>query len=133
MFDCEAEVYTPIAQALRTQFSGIFVTGIDVNNIPKQFPTVCITEVDNYIPTALVDSGPERYSDVTFQVTVWTNNVAGKKTKGREIMQFVDAMMFDRNFERESMTPQTAVANGSVYWTAARYVGRVDANNFYRR
>ena len=133
MFDVEAEVFSPIAKALREQFPGIYVTSAEFTGIPKEIPCVGITEVDNFVATELVDSGVERFSDVTYQVTIFTNNVAGKRAKARDILGFVDRMMYDRNFTRESVTPQTAIGNGSIYWMAARYVGRVDENNFYRR
>lgn len=133
MFNVEAEVFDPIAKALRVQYPGIFVTGTEFIGIPKKLPCVGLWEVDNFVSTDLVDSGPERFSDVTYQVTVFTNTVAGKKYAARDIMSFVDALMYDRNFTRESMTPQTPVGNGTVYWMAARYAGRVDANSFYRR
>lgn len=133
MIDVEAEVYSPIAKALRTAYPGIYVTSEADERIPAKLPCVQIVETDNYQPPARLDSGPERFAEITYTVTVWTNRVAGKKALNREILGFVDAMLFEKDFVRESITPQTTIGNGSIYWMAARYLAAVDGEHFYRR
>lgn len=133
MNDIENEVFTPIATALRAQFPGVFVVGEMLSNTPTKFPCVALAEVDNYSPRSMVDSsGEEIYSDVAWQLTVYSNKVAGKKSECKEIFRLADSMMFGFGFTRESVTPQVPLNNNSIYWQAARYTARVKNKTIYR-
>ena len=129
----DAMVYTPIFNALREEFDGIYVTGEYVD-APPQFPAVSIIEADNYIDTDAISTSPDEvYSIVMFEVEVYSNLKVGKKTQARKILSFIDAILYDLNFTRLSMTPVPNMANTSIYRLTARYRAETDGTTFYRR
>jgi len=131
--DIFAKVYDPIAKALRTRFDGIYVTGEYVD-APPQFPAVSIIEADNYIDTDTMSSSlDERYTIVMFEVEVFTNKKGQKQTQAREILSFIDAILYDLNFTRLSVNPVPNMANNSIYRLVARYRAETDGTTLYRR
>lgn len=133
MNDIFAKVYDPIAKALRTNFDGIYVTGEYVD-APPQFPAVSIIEADNYIDTDTISSSlDERYTIVMFEVEVFTNKKGQKQTQAREILSFIDAILYDLNFTRLSVNPVPNMANNSIYRLVARYRAETDGTTLYRR
>ena len=79
----EDMLFTNIATALRSEYNGIFVTGEYVN-APSQFPAVYIVEMDNYVNRAGRDTGGiENFTDVMYQVDVFSNKNKGKKALHR--------------------------------------------------
>lgn len=133
MNNIEAKVFDPIATALRSRFNGIYVTGEYVD-APPSFPAVSIIESDNYMDTNTLSTRvDEEYSIVMYEVEVYTNLSRGKKTQAREILDFVDAILYDLNFTRLSMTPVPNMANTSIYRLVARYRAETDGTTLYRR
>ena len=105
MIDIEAMVYTPIAQELRSTFSGIDVKGEYVRT-PAKLPHVSIVESDNYTSVPNLDTGTsEKVATVTYEVNVYSNKQGGKKSECRAILNVIDEMMFAMNFSRIAMTP----------------------------
>ena len=133
MNDIFAKVYDPIAKALREEFSGIYVTGENII-APTNLPAVSIVEADNYIDTnAMSTKADEEYSIVMFEVEIFTNQAGYKQTQARNILNFIDAILYDLNFTRLSVTPVPNMANSSIYRLVARYRAETDGNIIYRR
>lgn len=133
MIDIERQVYTPIAEALRKQFKGITVSGEYVN-APSKFPYVSIIEQDNHTTAAHLDSGDEeRFATVMYEVNVYSDKSGSKKSVCREIMGFIDKMLYARNFTRISLSPVPNLENGTIYRLNARYRAETDGKNIYRR
>lgn len=133
MIDIERQIYTPIADALRKQFRGISVSGEYVNAPPK-FPYVSIVEQDNYMSTNRLDSGSsEKFATVMYEVNVYSDKAGSKKTVCREIMGFIDKMLYARNFTRISLSPVPNLENGTIYRLNARYRAETDGKNIYRK
>lgn len=133
MIDIERQVYTPIAEALRKQFKGITVSGEYVN-APSKFPYVSIIEQDNYTTASHLDSGDEeRFATVMYEVNVYSDKAGSKKTVCREIMGFIDKMLYARNFTRISLSPVPNLENGTIYRLNARYRAETDGKNIYRK
>ena len=133
MIDVESKVYTPIAVALRNTFSGIFVSGEYVK-APSRFPHVSIVEMDNYTSTDRLDtSDTERFSTVMYEVKVYSNKASGKKTECKEIMAFIDALMYKMNFKRLSLAPVPNMDDATIYRMTARYRAETDGTTLYRR
>ena len=132
MLDIEGYVFTPIAEAVRSEFSGAYVTGEYINE-PAQFPHVSIVEADNYISTRHLDnSDTEKFATVMFQIDVYSNKASGKKKECKDILNFIDKMMYSRNFTRISTSPVPNYFNGSIYRLTARYRAETDGEAFYR-
>lgn len=132
MIDIENRVYTPIAQAVRAEFSGASVTGEYVR-APSRFPHVSITESDNYMTTQHLDSADaEKYATVMYEVNVYSNKASGKKSEARAIIALIDQMMYARNFTRIAMTPVPNLEDATIYRLTARYRAETDGTNIYR-
>lgn len=128
-----AKIFDPIATALREQFDGIYVTGEYVD-APPQFPAVSIIEADNYLDFEKMSSKvDEEYSIVMYEVEVFTNLRSGKQKQAREILEFIDAILYDLNFTRLSAMPVPNMANTSIYRLVARYRAETDGTTLYRR
>lgn len=128
-----AKIFDPIATALREQFDGIYVTGEYVD-APPQFPAVSIIEADNYLDFEKMSSKTdEEYSIVMYEVEVFTNLKSGKQKQAREILEFIDAILYDLNFTRLSAMPVPNMANTSIYRLVARYRAETDGTTLYRR
>lgn len=133
MIDIESEVYTPIAEALRTAFPGIDVSG-EYAKAPTSLPHVSIVERDNYTPKEYLDtSDTEQYAALMYEVTVYSDKAQGKKTECRKIMGKVDEMMYARNFRRTTLTPVPNLENASIYRLLARFEAVTDGTTIYRR
>lgn len=133
MIDIESQVYTPIAQALRTAFSGIHITGEYINT-PPSFPHVSIVEMDNYTsPEGMDSSDTERYATVMYEVNVYSNKTSGKKSECKSILNKIDQMMYAMNFQRLSMNPVPNLENATIYRIVARYRAETDGRTLYRR
>ena len=131
MIDIENTIYSPIRTALVNQFEGIFVTSEPTATTAK-FPAVSIVQQDNYMSINKLDnSGRERYATVMFQVDVYSNKASGKKSQCKEIMSFIDDMMFALNFTRLSLTP-IPMENLGYYRLSARYRAETDGDTMYR-
>ena len=105
MIDIETSIYSPIATALKAEYPDIFVTSEPVATPGKPL-VVGIVQQDNYMSANKLDnSGRERFATVMFQVDVYSNLQTGKKSKCKEVMDFVDRMLFALNFTRIALTP----------------------------
>lgn len=128
-----AKIFDPIAKELRSQYPGIYVTGEYVD-APPQFPAVSIIEADNYLDYEKMSTkADEEYSIVMYEVEVYTNLEKGKQMQAREILSTIDAILYDLNFTRLSMTPVPNLANTSIYRLVARYRAETDGTTLYRR
>ena len=133
MIDVESKVYTPIAVALRDAFSGIFVSGEYVK-APSSFPHVSLVEMDNYTSADRLDTADEeRFSTLMYEVNVYSNKTSGKKTECKEIIGFIDNLMYKMNFKRLSLAPVPNMDDATIYRMTARYRVETDGENFYRR
>lgn len=133
MIDIENAVFTPIAKALRIAFPGINVTG-EYNKAPSAFPHVSIIEQDNYQTPEHLDNGDaEKYATIMYEVNVFSNLKTGKKSQCRKIMAHIDAMMYEKNFTRLSLSPIPNLENASIYRLVARYRAETDGTTIYRR
>lgn len=133
MIDIEAMVYTPIATALRSSFSGITVEG-DYSKTPTGFPFVSIVEADNYTTTSRLDSSDtEKYSTLMFEVNVYSNKTKGRKSECKSIMALIDSMMYAMNFTRIVLSPVPNLDNANIYRMTARYRAESDGTTIFRR
>lgn len=131
MIDCENEVYTRVARALRSHFERIDISG-DYENAPSAFPHVSFYEADNSVDPRHT-SETEEMAQVTFTVEVFSNKVPGKKTEAKQIMNVIDAEMFSMNAERLTKLSVPNMNNTSIYRLVARYRVLTDGTFFYRR
>ena len=132
LIDLFSQIFTPIAKAVRTEFSGVSVTGEYVKE-PASFPHVSIVEADNYMTVAHLDSSTsERFATLMYEVNVYSNKLGGKQTEARSIMNLIDGMMYSFNFTRLMMTPVPNLEDSTIYRITARYRAETDGTNISR-
>lgn len=133
MIDIENIIFNKIAPAVRAKFPGVTI-GDDYENTRARFPYVSIVEADNYTLKRHMDSSNrEKIATVMYEVNVYSNRSGVKRTECREIMNFIDELMFGMNFTRVSMAHVPDMWNGTMYRLNARYEAETDGNNIFRR
>lgn len=129
MIDCENEVYTRIATALRAAFPGIDVTG-DAVNVPSAFPHVSIEQIDNREMRGRTDA--KEMIEAVFEVNVYSNAQGRKKTEAKSIAKTIDDVFTGMNFRRMSLDRTPNRDDLTIYRLTGRYEGRTDGEYFYR-
>lgn len=119
MIDVENIIFNTVATALRSEFSGIFVSGENVA-APSTFPAATLVEMDNsvYIPSS--DSITENHAVLMYQAEVYSNKTTGRKAQAKSIMDAIDEEMTKLGFVRTSKSPMPNM-DTSIYRIVARY------------
>lgn len=104
MIDYENQIYTKVATALRSNFTGIDIKGI-LTLTPSVFPTVCIQEADNFSdPDARDTESTDRIANVTYEINIITKSTK-PKSEAKSIFAVADnafrAMGFTRTFKAD--------------------------------
>lgn len=134
IIDLESPLFTEIAGALRSEYSGITVYGEYVP-APARFPSVSIVEMDNttYRPT-LTNRQAENHAEVMIEVNVYSNLSRGKKAQAKAIMDTIDGMMQGYGLVRMMCQPIQNLNDATIYRMVARYRAVVsDDLTIYRR
>ena len=92
MNDCENEVYTRVATVLREQFPGINLSGEYVK-APSSFPHVSIVQSDT-VTVYMKTTDTRQYDRLLFEINIYSNKAAGKKTECKAIAKEIDRIMF---------------------------------------
>lgn len=134
MIDIESEVFDRVAKRVREQFPNIFIAGEYVKS-PSSFPAVSLMEMDNAVRESSVDSGSnENHVNVMYEVNIYSNKTAGKKSECREILALIDGEMATMGFVRSTLTPIPNEYDSTIYRMVGRYRATVSAEHkIYRR
>ena len=134
MINIENFVFDRVATAVREQFPDIFMTGEYVNS-PPSFPAVSLVETDNSSRIETSDSGSnENHANVMYEVNVYSNKTAGKKSECKTIIALIDEEMLVLGFSRATMTPVPNMNDSTIFRMVGRYRATVSANNtIFRR
>lgn len=132
MIDCEQEVFTRLCGPLEAQFPGIEVVDRELR-MPERFPHVSIVMADNPVRSRNLDSGAAEFTEPSFLINVHSNKTYGAKDECKQIMAFIDEIMFGMNFTRTYLVPLSNLYDATIYRLTARYSGVFDGNYFYRR
>lgn len=120
MIDVENVIFTRLATAIRSAFSGISVYGEYIET-PASFPCVTVVEADNRVLESTRDlSGVEHYAKVMYEINVYTNDANGKKAKAKEISNVIDNVMSGLLFTR-TFRGQTPNIDRTIYRITLRY------------
>jgi len=134
MIDIENAVFDRVAMKVREVFPDIFIAGEYVKS-PPSFPAVSLVEMDNVTRINTIDSGSnENHADVMYEVNVYSNKTAGKKSECKEIIALIDKEMTAVGFARSTLTPVPNEYDSTIYRMVARYRAVVSADHkIYRR
>lgn len=134
MIDIENAVFGRVATRVREVFPDIYMTGEYVNS-PASFPAASLVETDNSTRIDTIDSGSnENHANVMYEVNVYSNKTAGKKSECKEIIALIDEEMLSLGFSRVTITPVPNEYDSTVYRMVARYRATVSSKHeIYRR
>lgn len=133
MIDCEFELFTILAEKLRAEFPGIYVTG-EYIWAPARFPCVSIEERDNVVWRNSRDSLTyENHAAVMYEINVYSNKSVGKKAECKAIIAVADEEMRRLGFSRTMLSSVQNLSDATIYRMTSRYSGIVadDGDNNY--
>lgn len=126
MIDCENEVFTRVATAIREKYPEVNIASEFVS-APSAFPHVSIVMADN------PDSLNMTMTDPMFEVNVYSNKTEGKKSEAKGIMAIIRSQMASMNFRCSALTPTPNLEDATIYRLTGRFEVRTDGQHFYRR
>ena len=134
MIDYMNEIFTAVANEVRTKHSGAVVTG-EYTRQPSKFPTVTLDETQNVTVDSLEESSnEEKYSGLTYRLQVFSNKTSGKKAEARSIFATADAVMRGLGFRRITYTNTPEIYESTIYSITANYEAIVGSNGvMYKR
>ena len=136
MIDCEAEVFSAVATALRAKFPQINLSNGERIPAIGNMPAAVGREMDNstYIYT-LSSSGQENHAVIMWQWDVYSSKVSGRKAECKSILAVIDEQMFGMGFARFGSAPLELPNEApTVYRMVARYRAVVSKDKIlYRR
>lgn len=128
MIDIESAVFNTVATKVREIFPDIFMVGEYVKS-PPSFPAVSLMEMDNSTRIETIDSGSnENHANVMYEVNVYSNKTAGKKSECRAIIALIDEEMLAMGFSRATLTPVPNENDSTIYRMVGRYRAAVSSN-----
>ena len=127
MIDIESNVFTVVANALRTEFPGIFVVGEYIET-PARFPCVTILEADNRVLERMRTNNIENAVTSMFEINIYSNKSAGKKTEAKAIAAVADETMTSIGYTRTFREQVPNLKDATIYRIVCRYQAVVDSD-----
>lgn len=120
MIDVENDVFSIVANALRTDNPDIFVYGEYVEK-PAGFPCVTLVEADNRVLTSMRTVKIENAASVMYDVNIFSNKGSGKKEEAKSIARTVDELMETMGFTRTFREQIPNLKDATIYRIVCRY------------
>ena len=118
MIDKSNEIFTLIANRLRSEFKDIKVIGESID-VPSSFPTVTIDEVSN-VPIHKDSKVLNDYAHVRYQAQVFTSGKS-KRSDARKIYGVLDEVLQELNFQCKMYSTRPEVYNSQIYQITSSY------------
>jgi hypothetical protein len=132
VIDVENIVFDAVATSLRSEITGIFVSGEAVA-APSSFPAATLVEMDNSVYERSIDSSsPENHVRVMYQAEAYSNKTSGRKVEAKKIIADIDKTMLGLGFVRISCSPMNNT-DSSIYRMVARYKAVVGNSLVYHK
>ena len=133
MINVENEIFSIIAEAVRTAYPGAYVVG-EYFKAPARFPCVSIVEMDNTAYDRTQTSGNlENHADVTYEINIYSNKASGKKSECKAIASLIDEEFATLGFSRTMLQPVPNVDDATIYRILGRYRGVVSKDKYVFR
>ena len=134
MIDIENEVFSKVATPIRLAIKGIFIAGEYIKN-PAKFPYMTMEEKDNATAEKYQSSSIiETHATVMYEINVYSNKTAGKKTECKKIIALADEEMQKMGFTRIMKSSVPNLEDATVHRMTTRYKAVVDNNQtIYRK
>ena len=123
MIDYEEIVFEAIATALRNRIEGIYVIGVELSDVPPQFPAVSVVQKQNEANTKYSTfDNVENVASEEYEINAFSNLESSKaaKEQTKEIIAVIDGVMSDLFYIRSFCQP---IPNADTKYTrrVARY------------
>ena len=134
MIDCENEVFSRVANAVRTEFPSAFVCGEYIRT-PSKFPFVSLIEMSNTAYDRTQTSGDlENHASLMYEVNVYSNKKSGKKSECKAIATLIDNELATLGFSRTMLQPIPNMDDATIYRMTGRYTAVISKDKaIYRR
>ena len=133
MIEVENEIFSIVANAVRTAYPDAYVVGEYVKS-PSRFPSVSIVEIENTAYDRTQSSGSlENHADITYEVNIYSNKESGKKSECKEIASLIDDEFATLGFSRTMLQPISNVDDATIYRMLGRYRGVVSKDKIVFR
>ena len=134
MIDVENEIFSKVAESVRTAYPTVFMSGEYVRTPPK-FPFVSLVEMSNTAYDLTQSSGGlENHASLMYEVNIYSNKKSGKKSECKEIATLIDNEMATLGFSRTMLQPIPNMDDATIYRMTGRYTAVVSKDKkLYRR
>jgi hypothetical protein len=134
MIDCEREVFSAVADAVRGAYPTAFVSGENIRTPPK-FPFVSLIEMSNVAYDRTQTSGGlENHASVMYEVNIYSNKQSGKKSECKAIAALIDNELATLGFSRTMLQPIPNMDDATIYRMTGRYTAVISKEKtLYRR
>ena len=134
MIDCENEVFSKVAKAVRTEFPSVSIKGEYVRT-PSKFPFVSLVEMSNTAYDRTQTSGSlENHASLMYEVNVYSNKTSGKKSECKAIAALIDNELAALGFSRTMLQPIPNMDDATIYRMTGRYAAVISKDKrLYRR
>ena len=121
MVNVENEIFNIVANAVRSAYPGIYISGEYVKSPPK-FPAVSLIEMDNSAYDRTQTSGSvENHAELMYEVNVYSNKQSGKKSECKSISALIDSELAALGFSRTMLQPIPNMDDATIYRMVGRY------------
>ena len=127
MIDLESDIFSYVANALREEFPGVFVSGEYVET-PARFPAVTIVEADNRVLTRMRTENIENAASSMFEINIYSNRASGKKAEAKAIANAADEKMASIGYTRTFREQIPNLKDATIYRIVCRYEAVIDKN-----
>lgn len=125
MIDIENDIFSKVATALRSTFSGIVVYG-EYMDVPAKFPCVTLVEADNRVNQSMRTVNIENAVNVMYEMNVFSNKASGKKAEVKAIASAADEIMESIGFTRTFREQIPNLNDATIYRMVCRYEAVID-------
>lgn len=120
MIDVENDVFSTVAETLRTAFPGISVYGEYIES-PANFPAVTIVEADNRVLTRMRTVKIENAASVMYEMNVYSNKASSRKEQAKAIATAADEVFESLGFTRTFREQIPNLKDATIYRIVCRY------------
>ena len=121
MIDIENDIFNILAQAVRSEYPDIFLSGEYVKS-PPIFPCISLVEMENKVYRRTQSSGHiENHIEITYELNVYSNKTAGKKAECKALTSFADGVLSSLGLTRTMLNPIPNLDDATIYRMTGRY------------
>ncbi|MBO5967265.1 MAG: hypothetical protein J6S14_02065 [Clostridia bacterium] len=125
MIDLENDIFSAVADVLRTAHPGVYVTG-DYVNKPPSFPAVSIVENGNSVVQRYRTLNIENAVSVMYECNVYSDKASGKKSEAKAIAATLDDAFASIGFTRTMRNQVPNLNDATIYRIVCRYEAIID-------